>query len=60
MPFHTEGNFVRVFDHTQDRSWSPLDSQTDTSGIAYMRLPFYSLSSLKEAEATLDGEIEIS
>jgi hypothetical protein len=25
-----------------------------------MVLPFYSLSSLKETEATLDGEIEIS
>jgi hypothetical protein len=33
------GIFVQVFGHTQDRNWSPLDFQTDTSGIAYLCPP---------------------
>jgi hypothetical protein len=37
-----------------------MDSQTDTSGIAYLCTPLNSLRSLKDAEVTLDGEIEIS
>ena len=38
----------------------PLDSQTDTPGIAYFCPPLNSLGSLEDAEVTLDGEIEIS
>jgi hypothetical protein len=36
---HIAGIFVQVFGHTQDRNWSPLDSQTDTLGIAYLCPP---------------------
>jgi hypothetical protein len=55
---------MKALRRTYHKKWPLHDSQTDTSGIAYYHcilLPsILSLSSLKDVEVTLDGEIEIS